>query len=314
MVPPRAPPWLGGVEPAARSLPAGEAGLRLGRCSNSGCNGNQPRQGVGAGHARPTGAGSARGRGMPRPTHPWGSVSRPARGRKFCELVEARRGPDRRAERPPDGEHEPAQGEHRDRRARRRRLEQESGDEGAERRDEERDRAPHALHPAEQPIRSHREPVAVDDRIGGGNRECGREEARDQHVHVGPDEEHAAADPGPELEQQHATHRKQAADERREERPEQDAAAEDGEEQPDLAARQPLLLADDHDGEEDAGADEVRQSVEDCARPQERVMPEEAEPFGEPRANGAGRARVLPGTESASRGATASRRRTRPRR
>ena len=72
--------------------------------------------------------------------------------------------------------------------------------------------------------------------------------------------------------------RQPPADEGREEGTHEDARAERGDEQAHPAARQPLLLADDDDREQDAWPDEVREPEEQRDRPQEGVVPQEAEP------------------------------------
>ena len=51
-----------------------------------------------------------------------------------------------------------------------------------------------------------------------------------------------------------------------------------------LAARQPVVLPDDDDREQHSRTDEVRETEEESHRPQERVVPEEAESLSELRA------------------------------
>ena len=55
-------------------------------------------------------------------------------------------------------------------------------------------------------------------------------------------------------------------------------------EEPDRAARQALPVADDHDDEQHAGADEVAQPVEERRRADERLVPQEADALGHARA------------------------------
>ena len=143
---------------------------------------------------------------------------------------------------------------------------------------------PYGRRTAEQTVGRHRDPIAVDDRVGRRNRERGGQDAGGQHVDARPDEENGTTDPRPELEHQHRPDRKQAAHERRHERAEQQTGAEYCDERSDLAARQPLLPADDDHGEEHAGPDEVPEPEEQRARAQERLPPDELKALGKPRA------------------------------
>jgi len=71
------------------------------------------------------------------------------------------------------------------------------------------------------------------------------------------------------------------ANERREQRPQQQDRAEDREKPADLPAGEALAPTDDDHDEEDAGEDEIAEALEDRRRPDERVAPEEAKAFGE---------------------------------
>jgi hypothetical protein len=140
------------------------------------------------------------------------------------------------------------------------------------------------LRAAEQPVGCHRDPVAVDDRVGRRDCDCRGQDAGGQYVDARPDEEGRTAEPRPELEQQNSSDREEAADERRHERTEQQAGAEGGDQRADLTARQPLPLADDDERKQQAGADEVREPIEKRACAQKRLAPQEAEALREPRA------------------------------
>ena len=124
------------------------------------------------------------------------------------------------------------------------------------------------------------------DGVGRRDRESRGEDAGRQYIDVRPDQEERTAGPRPELEQQDATNGEPAPDERREKGAEQHAHAERREQEPDLTARQALLLADHDDREHHAGPDEVREPEQECGRSQERVLPEKAEPLDEARPQG----------------------------
>ena len=105
-----------------------------------------------------------------------------------------------------------------------------------------------------------------------------------EDVDTRPDEEGGAAEPGPQLEDQDGADRQEPSDERRQERAEQEARAEGGDEQPDLASRKPLALADQHDRQQEPRAHEVGEAEEHRAGSQERLIPDETKALGQTRA------------------------------
>jgi len=78
-----------------------------------------------------------------------------------------------------------------------------------------------------------------------------------------------------------------------EERSDDGASAEGRDERTDLAAREPLPLADHHHGQHQAGEHEVREREDQRNSPQERMPPQEAETLGDLRADACGVGVVL---------------------